>query len=262
MSPQSPKTVYSVAVELGAAKSGSIPPTLSRAIHACVMHWFEVADREIATAIHNSQNSPISLSGLIGHRRRRGTKAGDRFTIRIGLLDGSLIQPLLQGIETSDARSLELAEFPFAVRNVYALPGTHRLARSADYELLANLPAIDRDIVLNFLSPTSFKQQQTIQPFPLPELVFGSLQRRWNQFAPEPLQFPDVEWQGTIAAYDLKTYALKMKSNSEIGAQGWVKYRFRDRHQLKIATVLSHFAFFAGVGRKTSLGMGQTMLDR
>jgi CRISPR-associated endoribonuclease Cas6 len=260
MSPQSPKTVYSIAIELGAAKSGSIPPTLSRAIHACVMEWFNLGSAEIANKIHNSQQSPITLSGLIGNRRPRGTQSGDRFTIRIGLLDGSLVQALLQGIEQWGTRSLELAGFPFAIRNVYALPGSHRLARSADYQLLADLPAMGEELVLHFLSPTSFKQQQDIQPFPLPELVFGNLQRRWNHFAPEELKFPPLAWQASIAAFDLKTHALKMKSGAEIGAQGWVKYKFRDRQQAKIATVLSHFAFFAGVGRKTSMGMGQTML--
>jgi CRISPR-associated endoribonuclease Cas6 len=66
-----------------------------------------------------------------------------------------------------------------------------------------------------------------------------------------------VEWQGLVAAYELKTYALKMEGGAEIGAQGWVRYRFREPEQIKMATILSHFAFFSGVGRKTSMGMGQ-----
>lgn len=95
----------------------------------------------------------------------------------------------------------------------------------------------------------------------MPELVFNSLLRRWNCVASEDLRFPKLEWQGMIAAYDLKTYALRMESGSEIGAQGWVRYRFPDPEQARIATILAHFAFFAGVGRKTAMGMGQVILD-
>ncbi len=43
---------------------------------------------------------------------------------------------------------------------------------------------------------------------------------------------------------------------------GWVRYRFPDPEQARIATILSHFAFFSGVGRKTALGMGQAMVDK
>jgi len=36
-----------------------------------------------------------------------------------------------------------------------------------------------------------------------------------------------------------------MEGGSEIGTQGWVRYRFPDIEQAKNATVLAHFAFFA-----------------
>jgi CRISPR-associated endoribonuclease Cas6 len=224
------------------------------------MNWLNLGNPQIADSIHASQESPLSLSGLLGNRRPRGTQAGDNFYFRICLLDGSLMEPLLVGIEKWGTQPLILGQFAFVLRSIYTLPGTHRLAGSADYRLLANTPQTLADIELNFLSPTSFKQSRGIQPFPLPELVFGSLLRRWNAFAPEELNFPAVEWEGLVSAYELKTYALKMEGGSEIGAQGWVRYRFSNTEQAKLATVLAHFAFFSGVGRKTSMGMGQTQL--
>jgi CRISPR-associated endoribonuclease Cas6 len=51
-----------------------------------------------------------------------------------------------------------------------------------------------------------------------------------------------------------------MKGGAEIGTKGWVRYEFTDSEQAKIATTLAHFAGFAGVGRKTAMGMGQTRL--
>jgi len=252
-----PETLYSVVVEMAAADQGYIPATLSRALHSMVMNWFKRGNSQIADEIHNRQVSPLSLSGLLGNRRRRGTQSGDIFCCRIGVLDGSLLPVLLSGIEAWGTEPLVLGKFPFVLRTIYTLPGTHRLVSAADYRLLATTPQRGADIELRFLSPTSFKQSRRIQTFPLPELVFGSLWRRWNAFAPEELQFPEVEWQGLVLAYELKTFALKMEGGAEIGAQGWVRYRFREPEQMKMATILSHFAFFAGVGRKTSMGMGQ-----
>jgi CRISPR-associated endoribonuclease Cas6 len=260
LQPHKPETLYSLVVELAAADRGNIPPTLSRALHGLVMNWLNLGNPQIADSIHASQESPLSLSGLLGNRRPRGTQAGDNFYFRICLLDGSLMEPLLVGIEKWGTQPLILGQFAFALRSIYTLPGTHRLAGSADYRLLANTPQTTTDIELNFLSPTSFKQSRGIQPFPLPELVFGSLLRRWNAFAPEELNFSAVEWEGLVSAYELKTHALKMEGGSEIGTQGWVRYRFPNAEQAKLATVLAHFAFFSGVGRKTSMGMGQTQL--
>jgi CRISPR-associated endoribonuclease Cas6 len=127
------------------------------------------------------------------------------------------------------------------------------------FESFCQVPPTET-IALKFLSPTSFKQSQTIQPFPLPELVFGNLLRRWNIFAPVELQFPNLEWQGVVSAYNLKTRTLSLNGTAEIGTTGWVRYRFNDPEQAKVATILAHFAEFAGVGRKTAMGMGQVCI--
>ncbi|MCC5654183.1 CRISPR-associated endoribonuclease Cas6 [Nostoc sp. XA013] len=259
-SPPKSTSLYAVVIELGAASVQIIPPTLGRTIHAQVMNWLSLADSQTADIIHRAQVSPFSISGLMGYRRQRGTKPGDDFIFRISLLDGNLIDLLLRGIEQSDNQTLYLGQCPFVIRSIYTLPDTHPQANISDYTVLANTEKISDEITLKFLSPTSFKQQQEIQPFPLPELVFGNLLRRWNVFAPPELQFPSLEWKAVVSAYELKTYALKLEGGAEIGTKGWVKYRFRDSEQARIATVLAHFANFAGVGRKTAMGMGQTCL--
>lgn len=118
----------------------------------------------------------------------------------------------------------------------------------------------EKTIGCRFHSPTSFKQDNCIQPFPLPELVFSNLLRRWNTFAPTEYQFAKIEWQGMTAAYDLKTKVMK-KEVKEIGSVGWVKYEFKDAEQARIATILANFANYSGLGRKTALGMGRVHLS-
>ncbi len=250
-------SLHSLVVELAAADKGKIPATLSRAIHALVLQWLHQGSPEIAELVHQTQTSPMSLSGLLGNRRPKATQPGDNFYFRISLLDGNLIEPLLNGLQQQERKPIILGKFPFVIRNIYTLPGTHHLAGATEYSLLAKTTTFSTEIELNFLSPTSFKQSHGIQTFPLPELVFGSLLRRWNTFAPEEYKFTDIPWVGLVSAYELKTHALKMEGGAEIGAQGWVRYGFKDDEQAKIANILANFAFFSGIGRKTSMGMGQ-----
>ncbi|ACK64597.1 CRISPR-associated Cas5e family protein [Rippkaea orientalis PCC 8801] len=252
--------LQSLVIELGVAKQGKLPATLSRAIHACVLNWLSLADSQLANQIHDSQISPLCLSGLIGNRRQPYSLLGDYFLLRIGVLQPSLIKPLLKGIEAQETQTLELGKFPFIIRQVYSMPQSHKLSQLTDYYSLALYSPTMTEIQLKFLSPTSFKQIQGVQPFPLPELVFNSLLRKWNHFAPQELKFPEIQWQSFVSAFELKTHALKMEGGAEIGSQGWVKYCFKDTEQARIASILSHFAFYAGVGRKTTMGMGQTQL--
>jgi CRISPR-associated endoribonuclease Cas6 len=253
--------IQSLVVELGATKQGKPPLTLGRAIHACVLNWLSNVDLELANQIHQAQISPLCLSGLIGNRRQPYSLEGDKFFLRISILKQDLIQPLLKGIEQQENQLLNLGDFPFIIRQIYNIPDSHRLTKITDfYSLTVYSPTLS-EIELKFLSPTSFKQKQGIQSFPLPDLVFSSLLKKWNFFAPEELRFPEVEWKGLVSAFDLKTHALKLEGGPEIGCQGWVKYCFKDSEQARIASILANFAFFSGVGRKTTMGMGQVQLS-
>ncbi|MEB3887056.1 CRISPR-associated endoribonuclease Cas6 [Lyngbya sp. CCY1209] len=253
--------LQSIVVELSAMESGHPPATLGRAIHAQILKWIQLGDPQLSERIHAGQSSPLSVSGLMGNRRQPKTQAGDRFYFRIGIIDGTIIQPLLTGIERWETQEIVLGKFPFVATKFSMFRDSHSLAESSSYESLAQSPIIKPTIQLMFHSPTSFKQKDKIQTFLLPELVFSSLHRRWNQFAPEALHFSEVEWEGLVSAYELKTHALRLEGGGEIGAQGWIRYRFPDEEQAQIASILARFAFFSGVGRKTTMGMGQAKVQ-
>ncbi len=215
---------------------------LGRAIHALCLHWLAAADSAIAERLHQQNHLPITLA--IQPSLRQPTY------LRIGLLQKELLAPILWGISQDFGGEITLTDIPCRLGKWVEIRHT------SSFEALFQVPPL-QVIELQFLSPTSFKQGQRIQPFPLPELVFGSLLRRWNAFAPAALQFPALEWQGLTCAYELKTQALHLKGGAEIGTTGWGRYEFPDSEQSAIATTLAHFAEFAGVGRKTGMGMGQ-----
>jgi len=210
------------------------------------LKWLGSADAVIAEQLHQQDSLPITLAIKFS--------SSQQMQLRIALLRRELLAPLLWGLSEDLGGEITLTGIPCKVGK------SVEILRASSFEKLAQVPP-EQVVELHFLSPTSFKQGKDVQPFLLPELVFSSLLRRWNALAPKHLQFPVVEWKGLTSAYELKTYALKMEAGSEIGTQGWVRYRFPDIDQAKIATVLAHFAFFAGVGRKTAMGMGQVRLS-
>jgi len=231
---------------------------LGRAIHALFFKWV-AADPILAEQIHSLNSLPVTLAIY-------PTSKGQHRKLRISLLQAELLAPLLWGLSQDLGGDVTLANVPFRLGKEV------KIEQSGSFEYLFHshfensftfkqINIIPNNVIeIQFLSPTSFKKGQDIQPFPLPELVFGNLLRRWNTFAPVELQFPAVKWHGLCSAYELKTHTLKMEGGAEIGAVGWVRYRFPDPQQAAIATLLAHFAIFAGVGRKTGMGMGQARI--
>lgn len=220
-----------------------LPSSMGRATHAQFFKWLATADPILAEYLHQQQQLPFTLS----------LSSGSRPKLRIGLLQKQLLTPLLLGLDQALGIEIQLAGITCQVGHSIDIIQTkyfEQLAQTTSQEV----------IELEFLSPTSFKQGQSVQPFPLPELIFASLLRRWNFFAPEAFRFPAIVWQGLVSAFNLKTHALRMEGGAEIGSVGQVRYRFPDPEQAKIATILAHFACFAGVGRKTAMGMGQVRI--
>jgi CRISPR-associated endoribonuclease Cas6 len=232
-------------IQVAISTTQPLPSTLGRAIHAQCFQWLAIADKALAAHLHQQDSLPITLTMQYS--------SSQKLHLRISLLQKELLAPLLWGLSTNLGGEITLAGIPCRLGKWVDI------LQISSFEKLACIPA-QNVIELKFLSPTSFKQGRVIQPFPLPDLVFNSLLRRWNIFAPKELYFSPVEWNALISAFELKTYALKMAGGAEIGAEGWVRYRFLDPEQARIATTLAHFAEFAGVGRKTGMGMGQVII--
>lgn len=223
----------------------TLPSSMGRSIHAQFFQWLANADPSLAEDLHQQSQLPVTLS----------LSSGSRPKICISLLQSHLLTPLLMGISKDLNREIQLAGITCSVRH------SIEIIEASRFEEIAHV--VPQEVIeLRFLTPTSFKQEQHVQPFLLPELVFSNLHRRWNAFAPEHLQLSKVNWQGLVAMYELRTKTFRMKAAAEIGSVGWVRYRFPDPEQARIATILAHFARFAGVGRKTAMGMGQAQLKR
>ena len=104
-----------------------------------------------------------------------------------------------------------------------------------------------------------------MEVWPRPELVFGSLARTWSLYSPLALPLDRDELVAMTAdavvmsRYELRTQMLQFPKHKQVGFVGYVIYECVAGGPLAAALdLLADFALYAGVGYKTTMGMGQT----
>jgi CRISPR-associated endoribonuclease Cas6 len=252
-----------------------LPSWWGSSAHALLLSAIDKVDPALAGRLHDGQGlRPFTASNLIGRFPQRRADPAQTYTLRFTALtaevSGALIIACEPGGVLAPGTRAELDYLPFTVESATFSAQQHPWAGEGTYQalmgehLLSGTPA-PRRIRLRLASPTGFRSAEKQQPFPLPELVFGSLLERWNSFS--PLAFPPealryaVECLG-VSGYRLRTYARQVKEGAlRIGCVGEVTYTAvsYDRYWMGILHTLAAYSFFSGVGAATSLGLGQAV---
>lgn len=131
---------------------------------------------------------------------------------------------------------------------------------------------------LEFRSPTAFSDGQQswgkrMHLFPDPDRVFPRLAHVWNAWAPPELVLDLPAVRAYVAAgvvpahYALETRVIHFDRHTQMGFVGRCQYALfpteehalagADLTPMQAVHLLARFAFFAGVGHKTTMGMGQ-----
>jgi CRISPR-associated endoribonuclease Cas6 len=257
----------------------TLPANLGQAAHAWFLDRLRAANPALADAMHAPNTErPFTVSNLWGGQRQGARQVylapGQPCFLRLTSIDPALstllaqtVLPALPGSAVSlldaavpiTACAASAAEHPWANQIAYAdLIARHTLATPPP-----------RTITLHFASPTVFRSQGANVPLPLPTLVIDSLARRWNQTAPLAIP-PEIhrfaEEVMLISRYRLWTERASFGGDGSEGVYpgflGACSYGFRahDRYWIGLVHLLAAFAFYAGVGARTSRGLGQARL--
>ncbi|GHV28347.1 hypothetical protein FACS1894167_05100 [Synergistales bacterium] len=174
--------------------------------------------------------------------------------------DGERFSELLQKWR---GKTVRVEHSVFEVFRIFH-PGEHKHALALTPEQLISAKPSLSDTGLRFVSPTGFKRNNHQFFLPLPELVFGGLLRKWRALI-APDAWPELETvfpQIEIKNYRAESHAVKLKSDRILrGFCGETEYSLQnltDSEHIALSA-LAMFAFFVGVGYKTSQGMGETL---
>lgn len=269
--------LFSIVLLLSPTEEAEIGATVGHHAHAAFLRAVEAVDPALSAALHAPDRSPrpFTVSPLRGVPPARGGTvrlSPERIVwLRITLLQPLLYERLMESLLRDDRRPLlRLGPATFWIREVRVTPGSHPWAGCASWaDLAAARP--ERELTLEFASPTAFSFGRTawghrMVVLPLPERVFASLARAWNAFAPPPLRVEPQALERYASEHvvireieDLNTRMLNFGGRPQIGFTGRVTYGLMGEDEVarRQLTMLADFAFYAGVGYKTTMGMGQ-----
>lgn len=278
-------TLYSSVVKLIAAADGYIPATQGRLAHAAFLDLIRVVDPALAETLHTSnQRKPFTVSPLQGvGQAREGQikiKAGQEVWLRFTLLGSELFTAFTRFLLLPPAGRervrVRLSTLEFSISEVLTTPGSHPWA---GYTSMADLcrrwqsaPLAESawQISLELASPTVFSRGsrndlgKQMDPFPSPAMLFGSLAAAWNEHLPMSLDKQAIrayaEETVVVGLYRLESRMFRYWGQPQIGATGVITYLLQDRQNQELGralNLLADFAFYSGVGYKTTMGMGQ-----
>ena len=269
--------LLSVVYRLHPAVDAHLPATLGQAIHGAFFNLVEQADPALARRLHSPSGSRLPtkfttspLQGPSSAQDGRISLSKDQaYWLRFTSLDRELSQ-LLLNLPAERIGCLNLLGVPLEVEQVATEPGQHPWAAHTDFAALYDHWLVKcrrppRRIGLRFYSPTTFRHDKLNLPFPLPRLIFLTLADKWNAFSPVHLGAEINEAIDDFlepTRYELRTRVMRFPHSYESGFVGRCEYRLHRATQegdllMRIINLLTDFAFYAGVGAKTTMGMGQ-----
>ncbi len=261
----------SLVLKLAAEQPTRIPLHLGRASHAAFLRLISRSDSKLAEQLHTAnERRPFTCSSLWGARRVGNSlqlAPDSPVSLRFTGLTAEISKHLLAAAEAPPSH-IELNGIPLAVQSATTDAAADPWAGHVTYEAFAAQRLIPGETSiahaeLTFASPTAFHSGGHTLPAPLPSLVYGSLVDKWNAFSPVAVSEEMRRYAQECVAmsrYQLRTRAAPGKGRAaQIGCVGWCRYvaTNRDRYWLSVFQLLTDFAFFAGVGYQTAVGMGQ-----
>ena len=267
--------LYSIILELAAITDATLPATMGHQAHGLFLDLIRQIDPELSARLHGEPTyRPFTVSSLSGARTQETMlrlQAGQLYRLRVTLLDGgTLWQCLSTHFLAAQEIPLRLGEATFALRRLLSTPAADSTgwAGCVDWQTLAATPA-SYSITIRFASPTAFSLgERKFALFPEPLLLWDSLMRTWNLYAPEVIRMEKqdirefVKTHVTISDYSLHTTTLHFPKSPQKGFIGKCTYHLKtgDGYAAQLA-VLAEFARYAGIGYKTTMGMGQARLE-
>ena len=262
-------------VTLTPVEPASVPAALGRTVHAWLLDRIGGVDASLAHRLHEEQGPrPFTASNLWGTGRAREGRVtldpGRSCWLRLTGLTAEVSQAIERALP-APGEELSLAGARLRVAQLATAAGEHPWAGRAGYADLVQQYTLapgphPRDVRLSFASPTLFRCAGRDLPLPLPSLVFDGYLRKWNAFSPLALPQETKRYAEECVAlgrFKLRSHLVSFEQRGKgahVGFTGQVRFRFLvgDAYWTRVMLLLAGYAFWAGTGYRTTVGLGQT----
>jgi CRISPR-associated endoribonuclease Cas6 len=253
-------------------------------LHGLFYELLQKASAAKGDEVHSVEGlKPFSTALLLNERQRRAEsiRAGEEVKIRFTFLDDALYPLLARYFLSTPDLSLDLVRTELTVARILSTPqsGEEWAGYASFADTWERASAQEKIFSFLFVTPTFFKRgggpayPDLIIPLPLPDLLFGSLLRNWNQFS--PVSFIEAALLKEVCAHHLEVMHHRITSQlarlvfprgdghyrttSWPGFVGTCSFRLVELHDptiIKTLNALADFAFYSGIGAKTTMGLG------
>ncbi len=244
---------YAVVMEFHLAGSRVLGPLTPEGLHGAFLGLLSQGDRALGRLFHMPRlgQRPFTLHPL-GNPRTTG-----RVRLRVAVMIPEIFARFWSRWERRGGIPLKLGK---SLLEPVSLSLDGPWCGSCSWEdLLTTEPR--KEVELAFATPTAFRAGDLDLPLPVPRLVFGGLLRKWDAFSPHPLGITREELERKVALADARihTRAFYDGRSHIVGFVGRARFRVlrgASTELLRAVNTLAQFSFYAGVGRKTTHGMG------
>ena len=308
-----PARLYALLLKLRPLQEGTLMPFSGELVHGAFLKWLTAAAPDVADWLHAGQKRRLfTCSSLhFPHPMQRFTHAEREnihlplspektYTLRLTLLLGDLFPLFYNALMNANVAQMGTTSPPFLHLGKQLFLLEEVLLTNDDtsgwtgFTSLATLVEQAKSMrftsnpsfTLEFASLTTFSRGSCTNGygthaamFPLPQLIFSSLLRRWEDLAPPELAplvqreqiEPYLQEDGIIVLdYDLNVHHLHFTTHLQRGFVGSCTYQLRGHKEqngsempLSIQQqvyLLAQLAFYSSVGYKTAMGLGQVRL--
>lgn len=249
-----------------------LPRWWGEATHRLAIAVIASCDETLAQKLESSAGlKPFTTSNLRGPFKDGKVDPNAAYKLRLTALDGQIAQIFKSARKEGVLKAGENVELDYLHFRVKEDAKGDNDLTGTTYQSLANsLFASEpspRKLTLQFVSPTLFKSESRQIPFPMPDLVFGSLLEHWNASVSIPTALPaEVRKYAReclrLGRFDLHSHVVRMHGEIYRGFVGRVTFHSYnyDRYWMSMIWMLAQYATYAGVGAKTTMGLGQCYL--
>lgn len=230
--------------------------------HGLFFSLLGLLDPELASRLHGAKRKPFTLAVL--------GKPNRTLQLRVTTLDDALFRGFLRSLLQEAPKGLPLGDEAVRLVRVLASPEDHPMAGGLTWQELASA-APARRVVLRFVTPTVFTTSKEggrtrYTPLPDPRLIAQSLLEKWQAHSPFPYHEREEAALRTLFSLDLEVVGFRhLRYQRVLAGKAFlpgftgevVLHLWADSQEVQAALGrLASFAFFSGVGAKTTMGMG------
>jgi len=267
--------IGAVVYTLRADNSAPLSPINGRLMHAAFFQILNEYSSALCSFVHRERNiKPFTVSflesaqdvGRIGERRL--VRRGEKFFWRVTGLNENILRAALS---VTVGEKIQAGGLTLHVEKIIC-NGDERadsgVVSVEDFISAVKHAPLANEICFDFFSPVSFRIDDFDAPYPRPELIFASLADKWTQ-AEMPAavdkkiirelatQIRLTQWSGESQ----KFYLGRDRGMLAFFGRFLYNVEATDKDSNKVFMLLAKFAEFAGVGRLTGQGFGQTRVS-